>query len=235
MGSKPTGNQNTDSKNNDSKNNDSKNNDSKDKASKKTSSQKTHREKSARKTFNKTSAKKPRSHHSASDHPAKQILPFHRRRCIIIKDPKHRGEWTELVFMTRVAERGFNVSKPWGDSSRYDCAVERRGHFLRVQVKSTIARFYGGYIVSFKSSRCQFYTCHQVDFFAVYVILEDVWYILPAIVVIGLRGHFLLAPRRYPQKYEAYKEAWHLLKAGCHGRQNRPPQPRRGGIRWPGT
>ena len=106
----------------------------------------------------------------------------------------------ELNFMSRAAERGFNVSKPWGDSARYDVAIERGGHFLRVQVKSTIARAYGGYVVAIKSSRCQYYTANQVDFFAVFVILEDVWYILPAKIIIPLRGHFLLAPRRSPPK-----------------------------------
>ncbi len=160
-------------------------------------------------------SKKPRSHHKASDRSPKQILPFHHRRCIIIKDPKHRGEWTELVFMSRVTERRFNVSKPWGDSSRYDCAVERHGHFLRVQVKSTIARQFNGYIVTIKSGY-QYYTRRQVDFFAVYVIPEDVWYILPAKIITILRSNFLLAPRRHPQKYEAYKEAWHLLTEGCN-------------------
>jgi len=174
-----------------------------------------------------TSTKKPRSHHGPTKLVPNKTLPPHRRRCIIIKDAKHRGEWTELIFMSRVTERGFNVSKPWGDSARYDCAVERHGHFLRVQVKSTIARFCGGYVVAIKSSRCQYYTRHQVDFFAVYVIPEDVWYILPAKIIIPLRGHFLLVPRRHPQKYEAYKEAWHLLQSGSQrGRAalNGPPK-----------
>ena len=114
------------------------------------------------------------SKHSASKLVTHKTLPPHRRRCIIIKDAKHRGEWAELNFMTRAAESGFNVSKPWGDSSRYDVAVERDGPFLRVQVKSTIARQDGGYVCAIKSSPCQYYTRHQVDFFAVYVIPEDV-------------------------------------------------------------
>jgi hypothetical protein len=165
----------------------------------------------------KTDSKKKPSEKTSIKNSARRIvtsktIPLHRRRCIIIKDAKHRGEWTELVFMSRVTERGFNVSKPWGDSTRYDVAIERRGHFLRVQVKSTIARAFGGYVVAIKSSRCQFYTRHQVDFFAVYVIPEDVWYILPAKIIIILRGHFLLAPRRQVQKYAPYKEAWHLLR-----------------------
>jgi hypothetical protein len=188
MGNKQTGNKKTDSKQTGSKTS----------ASTKTESTKTASQKSASKlVFN-------------------QTLPPHRRRCIIIKDAKHRGEWAELNFMARVTERGFNVSKPWGDSTRYDVAVERHGHFLRVQVKSTIARQDGGYVCAIKSSRCQYYTRHQVDFFAVYVIPEDVWYILPAKIIIPLRGHFLLNPRRPRQKYAPYKEAWHLLKTGCH-------------------
>jgi hypothetical protein len=156
------------------------------------------------------------SKQSASKSVSNKTLPPQRRRCIIIKDAKHRGEWTELNFMSRITERGFNVSKPWGDSCRYDVAVERGGHFLRVQVKSTIARQDGGYVCSVKSSRCQYYTKHQVDFFAVYVIPEDVWYILPAAIMIILRGHFMLNPRRKRQKYNQYKEAWHLLKTACH-------------------
>jgi len=180
--------------------------------SKETSSTKTSRTKT---NIKKTGTRKTGGRHSASKLIANKILPPHRRRCIIIKDPKHRGEWTELNFMSRVTERGFNVSKPWGDSTRYDVAVERRGHFLRVQIKSTIARQDGGYIVTIKSGY-HYYTNHQVDFFAVYVIPEDVWYILPAKIITILRSNFLLAPRRPHQKYEPYKEAWHLLKTGCH-------------------
>jgi hypothetical protein len=190
--------------------------------SQKTDSRKTGGKKSAstKSASKKTGIEKPRSHHKATKLVPNTILPPHRRRCIIIKDPKHRGEWTELIFMSRVTERGFNVSKPWGDSTRYDVAVERHGHFLRVQVKSTIARQDGGYIVTIKSGY-HYYTGRQVDFFAVYVIPEDVWYILPAKIITILRSNFLLAPRRHPQKYAAYKEAWHLLKTGCNAQSGR--------------
>src|ERR1019366_266667 len=169
----------------------------------------------SRRTVSTKTGSKKISHKLVTD----KVLPPHRRRCIIIKDPKHRGEWTELNFMSRVTERGFNVSKPWGDSTRYDFAVERRGRFLRVQVKPTIARQDGGYIVTIKSGY-HYYTSHQVDFFAVYVIPEDVWYILPAKIITILRSNFLLAPRRPHQKYEPYKEAWHLLWPRYrHGRE----------------
>ncbi len=118
---------------------------------------------------------------------------------------------------------GLRVSKPWGDSARYDFAVEHRGKFLRVQVKSTIARFCDGYVCSLKSSRGQHYTRKQADFFAVYVIPEDVWYILPAKVAVALKGHFMLAPQRKGQKYEPYMEAWDLLRGKEIETETAPP------------
>ena len=55
-----------------------------------------------------------------------------------IKHPKLRGEWAELRFMTCAAEHGLCVTKQWGETARYDFAVEHEGHFVRVQVKSTM-------------------------------------------------------------------------------------------------
>lgn len=50
-----------------------------------------------------------------------------------MKTCKERGEWAELCFMARAAERGFSVSRPHGDSAAYDVGVEDAGRFLRVQ------------------------------------------------------------------------------------------------------
>src|SRR5260370_42171052 len=55
----------------------------------------------------------------------------------VFKTYKQRGEWVELLFMTRAAKRGYVVSKPWGDSARYDVGIEQDGRFKRVQVKCT--------------------------------------------------------------------------------------------------
>lgn len=79
---------------------------------------------------------------------------------------KRRGEWVELIFMMRAAELGFNVSKPWGDSSRYDVSVEDEGRFRRVQVKSTdVPRGDGGYICYLKRTGIRYYRIEDVDFF----------------------------------------------------------------------
>lgn len=129
-----------------------------------------------------------------------------------IDDHKKRGEWAEMRFMARAAEHGLQVSKPFGDSARYDFAVEANGRFLRVQVKSTTSRRSRGYACKIVYGGDRGYASEDVDFFAVYVIPEDVWFILPVEVVTCGTPNLLLAPHRMPHKYAPYEEAWHLLK-----------------------
>ena len=126
---------------------------------------------------------------------------------------KRRGEWVELIFMTRAAELEFNVSKPWGDSSRYDVSVEDAGRFRRVQVKSTdVPRGDGGYICYLKRTGIRYYRIEEVDFFAIYVLEKKTWFILPARVVLRLKSNIPVAPGMKEQKYARYEEAWHLLR-----------------------
>ena len=131
-----------------------------------------------------------------------------------IQNDKQRGEWAELRFMARARELGFEVSKPFGESARYDVTVELEGRFLRIQVKSTMARNYVGYLCRLNGARTQNYTAEQIDFFAIYVIPEDVWYILPIEIGMRVKGQIFFMPGRKGQKYAAYEEAWHLLREG---------------------
>ena len=50
------------------------------------------------------------------------------------------GEWAESVFVARAAENGLEISKPIGESGRFDCVVGGPGKFVAVQVKCTIAK-----------------------------------------------------------------------------------------------
>jgi hypothetical protein len=145
-----------------------------------------------------------------------------------IPHPKLRGEWAELRFQLRAAEHGLILAKPCGDCAPYDFIVacpdraitgqracperansDRRGHFLRVQVKCTV--FHRG-----NSYKCHLdhngipYTPAQIDFFAAYVIPPDVFYILP-LAATNNQPDILLTPHRQNSKYAQYKEAWHLL------------------------
>ena len=139
-------------------------------------------------------------------------------KCNGFRTFKERGEWVELQFMARAVRLGFKVSKPWGDSSAYDVGIECGERILRVQVKSTDCRTEYGYLCQFKpNAHSKPYTLKQIDFFAAYVIPEDVWYLIPAKILVGLEGKKALtllpenpkSPERYA--HECYREAWKLL------------------------
>jgi hypothetical protein len=130
---------------------------------------------------------------------------------------KERGEWVELRFMVEAMRRGYKVLKPWGDSSSFDVALYFGSRIVRVQVKCTSFRFSTGYLCQLKTSSQQRYTIKNVDFFAVYVIQQDIWYLIPARVVVGKvrKECLMICPmqrmkiNRY--RYECYREAWRLL------------------------
>jgi len=92
---------------------------------------------------------------------------------------KEQGEWVELCFMARAVERGFCVSRPHGDSASYDVGVEHNGRFLRVQVKSTTFCRNGSYTCNIIGPKRQRYPAGKVDFFAVYLVPIDLWYLVP--------------------------------------------------------
>jgi hypothetical protein len=135
-----------------------------------------------------------------------------------IRNNKQRGEWAELVFMARAKERGFDLVRPWGESSPYDVGLEYAGRFMRVQVKSTTLKVCHSYVCNTRPcNRAHVYTVRQIDFLAAYVIPADAWYILPVSLAKKLKGNIWLSPHKKGHKYEPFLEAWALLKA-WHGR-----------------
>jgi hypothetical protein len=121
---------------------------------------------------------------------------------------KLRGEWAEMVFMTRATELGLPVSKPWGESRSYDFVVGRPGYFVAVQVKSTTFELDEGYICTVSGSKP--YPPGSYDFLAAYVVYDDAWYIIPEAKVRGL-SKVTLYPESARSKYQKYREAWNLL------------------------
>jgi len=126
-----------------------------------------------------------------------------------IADKKKRGEWVELRFMARAAEEALPACKPFGDSENFDVVVGRTRRFAAVQVKCTIFRSKNGegYLCSVCASH-NIYKPGAFDFLAAYVVPEDVWYIIPAKEIQGMRSVSLMTPTG---RYEQYREAWHLL------------------------
>jgi hypothetical protein len=56
-----------------------------------------------------------------------------------------------------------------------------------------------------------------VDFFALYLIPTDDWYIIPYAVIGDRDANLHFRPEFRRQKYGEYKEAWHLLRKAAKG------------------
>ena len=90
--------------------------------------------------------------------------------------------------------------------------VGRPGKFVAVQVKCTIARLVSG--DGYNCSTCSSHKPYKkgsFDYLAAYVIPIDVWYIIPAKLIFGLKS-ISLCTVGGEAKYEEYREAWHLLR-----------------------
>ncbi len=141
-----------------------------------------------------------------------------------IKGTKERGAWAELYFMVMAMSQGLKVSSPYGGLGPYDVGVEDgTGPILRVQVKCTLYQCKAGsYCMSINvkdgSRGRRGYARGTVDFFAIYIIPTDDWYILPYEVVGERDANVYFRPGVKEQKYEEYEEAWHLLVEAAKGR-----------------
>ena len=137
------------------------------------------------------------------------------------KNTKRTGEFSEAAFLTKATGLGFSVSKPWGDSERYDFIVAYTDKnsaecFWRVQIKCTEITRARAYEVraAYSSGKGRaIYTADDIDFLVAHVVPRDIWYVLP--VAACMPSPML---RFYPDgakcsRFEQYREAWHLLRA----------------------
>ncbi len=140
-----------------------------------------------------------------------------------IKGTKERGAWAEMYFMVLAMSYGLRVSSPYGGFGPYDVGVESgAGPILRVQVKCTLYQCRGGcYCMSINmkdgARGRRGYAPGTVDFFAIYIIPTDDWYIIPYAVVGDRDANVYFRPGMKGQKYEKYREAWHLLVDAAKG------------------
>jgi hypothetical protein len=132
-------------------------------------------------------------------------------RGIKIKHPKIRGEWVELRFMMRAIELELHLNKPWGEVMPYDFAVEHEGQF--VQVKSTMFIDRGGFSCTVRGSNGP-YEGDPFDYVAAYVFQEDLWYIIPAELVVG-QGSIALYPKLKGAKYGPYQGGLEVAEEGA--------------------
>jgi len=140
-----------------------------------------------------------------------------------IKGTRERGAWAEMYFMVLAMSYGLKVSSPYGGLGPYDVGVENgTGPILRVQVKCTLYLCSAGsYCMSINMKRGargrRGYAPGMVDFFAIYIIPTDDWYIMPYAVVGDRDANVFFKPGMKGQKYEKYREAWHWGVVGGGG------------------
>jgi PD-(D/E)XK nuclease superfamily protein len=117
---------------------------------------------------------------------------------------KRRGEMVEAEFLAKVARMGFRVSKPWGDSDRYDFVVDAGSGFWRVQVKHTTCRRGDNYLLALAVRDEEPYTQKR---------LISWWSMLSQrICSTSCRLRWLrLLPWPRKSKFDRYREAWCLL------------------------
>jgi hypothetical protein len=126
---------------------------------------------------------------------------------------KQRGEMAEAAFLAKAAGLGFRVSKPWGESSRYDLIVDNGRKLLRVQVKSAHrADDFGGYTFHAHGNTARAYRSSEIDFLAAYVVPVDTWYLFPVEEFRKYKSMKLFpSSRRRRSKFEKFREAWRMV------------------------
>jgi hypothetical protein len=132
----------------------------------------------------------------------------------IVLPTKRRGEVAEAAFLHKAASLGFSVSKPWGESDRYDFIVDCAGRIWRVQVKSAHSSSINGYAFhACGNVRSRRYTAKDIDFIIGYVVPDDVWYIIP-IAEFADKTTVKVFPssRRRMSRFEMYRDAWDYLR-----------------------
>ena len=126
---------------------------------------------------------------------------------------KQRGEMAEAAFLAKASGLGFRVSKPWGESSRYDLIVDNGGKLMRVQVKSAHrADVYGGYTFHAYGNTTQVYRSTEIDVLVAYAVPVEAWYLFPVAEFRKYKGMKLFpTSKKRRSKFEKFREAWQFL------------------------
>jgi len=96
-------------------------------------------------------------------------------------DRNQLGCLAEYKFSVKAIEEGFNVSMPLLDSSPYDCIIERDLKIYKIQIKnvSPERKFNRDSIHLVLRRTTDFYTKEEVDFFAIYIMVYEGFFIIP--------------------------------------------------------
>ncbi len=133
------------------------------------------------------------------------------------RNTKRTGELAEAAFLHKAVGLGFRVTKPWGDSERYDFVLDSGRRLWRVQIKCTAVERARGYHIQpihfVYGKNKVVYTSADIDVLAAQVVPLDVWYLVPVEALAA--GSSL---RLYPDdgcktaRFERYREGWDLFR-----------------------
>jgi Pyruvate/2-oxoacid:ferredoxin oxidoreductase delta subunit len=119
---------------------------------------------------------------------------------------KALGEAAEAAFLAKVTSLGFGVAKTWGDSERYDFIVDSGKKLWRVQVKS--CRHFRSCYKATTRGATQAYTAAEIDFIAIYIVPENLWYVIPISLAASRDWMYVSPNRALHSQHEKYREAW---------------------------
>ena len=130
--------------------------------------------------------------------------------------PKRMGELSELDFLRKAMGMGMIVSKPWGDSYRYDFVCDAGGRLWRAQVRSTEDRFGArGYAVHasvYVGRKMVGLTEKDIDVLIGYIVSRDIWYVVPVRAFMPRKNlWFYPDGSKKGAMFEKWREAWWVM------------------------
>jgi PD-(D/E)XK endonuclease len=130
--------------------------------------------------------------------------------------PKKMGELSELDFLRKAMGMGMIVSKPWGDSYRYDFVCDTGRKLWRAQVRSTEDRFgHRGYAVHasvYVGKKIVGLTKKDIDVLVGYIVSRDIWYVVPVQAFVPRKNlWFYPDGSKKGAMFEKFREAWWLM------------------------
>jgi hypothetical protein len=130
--------------------------------------------------------------------------------------PKRMGELSELDFLRKAMGMGMIVSKPWGDSYRYDFVCDTNRKLWRVQVRSTEERFgcrgYAVHASVYVGRKIVGLTDKDIDVLIGYIVSRDIWYVVPVRAFMPRKNlWFYPDGSKKGAMFEKWREAWWVM------------------------
>jgi hypothetical protein len=137
--------------------------------------------------------------------------------------PKMMGELGELDFLRKAMGMGMIVSKPWGDSYRYDFVCDTGGKMWRVQVRATEyrmgARGYAVHASVVVGHKIVGLTEKDIDVIVAYISTRDIWYVVPVRAFVPRKNlWFYPDGSKKGAMFEKYRDAWWVMMGKTEGR-----------------